>query len=194
MVAGSLIPIIITYRYWILIPLSFIEGPIVAFATAALAARGYFNVYVAFLFFVVKDVIVDGGYYYAGRFVGAGRVSSRFISSAHVTRNIDRVRAQWEGHALRTMAAGKLCWGLGPALLASGGMIGMSVSTFLTYAAAVAVLQYSVFFVLGYTVGQAFQAVSAFVRTVQIGVAAIVVAALIYGRQRWRTSEERHFG
>jgi membrane protein DedA with SNARE-associated domain len=191
MAGASLTRIILTYRYWILIPLSFVEGPIVAFATAALAARGYFNLYLAFCFFVLKDVIVDGGYYYVGRFVAAGRISARFMANARVIRNIDRVRSQWEGHVWRTMAAGKLCWGLGPAVLASGGAIGMPVGAFLTYAAVVAVLQYAVLFGLGYTVGQAFQAVSALVRTAQIAVAVAIVAALIYTRQRWRVTEER---
>jgi membrane protein DedA with SNARE-associated domain len=186
--------IILTYRYWILIPLSLIEGPIVAFATAALAARGYFNLYVVFWFFVIKDVIVDGAYYYAGRFVAAGRITSRFMTHSHVIRNIGRVRSQWEDHAWRTMAAGKLCWGLGPAVLTSGGIIGVPVRAFLTYASALAVLQYGVLVGLGYKVGQAFQTVSVLVRTAQIVVAGAVVVALIYARQRLRTSEERRLG
>jgi membrane protein DedA with SNARE-associated domain len=186
--------IILTYRYWILIPLSFVEGPIVAFATAALAARGYFNLWVAFWLFVLKDVIVDGGYYYVGRFVAEGRISARFMGNAYVIRSIDRVRSHWETHAWRTMIAGKLCWGLGPALLASGGIIGMPLGAFLTYAAGVAILQYGVLFWLGYTVAQAFQAVSVFIKTVQFVVAAVFVGALIYARRHWRVSEERRLG
>jgi membrane protein DedA with SNARE-associated domain len=190
----SLTRILLTYRYWIVIPLSLIEGPIVAFATAGLAARGYFNPYVAFWFFVLKDVVVDGAYYYGGRLIAAGRISSRFMTNAHVIRNIDRVRLQWEQHAWRTMAAGKLCWGLGPAVLTSGGIIRVPVSAFLIYASVVAVLQYATLFGLGYTVGQAFQAVSALVRTVQIVMAGAVVVALIYARRSLRISEERRLG
>lgn len=58
------------YRYWIIIPLSLLEGPMVAVATGALSSRGYFNPYLACLFFVAKDVVVDSAYYYLGRVAG----------------------------------------------------------------------------------------------------------------------------
>ena len=51
--------LIIEYRYFILIPLSFIEGPIVAFAAGALASLGYFNVYALAIFFFVVDMLKD---------------------------------------------------------------------------------------------------------------------------------------
>src|SRR3989338_6591219 len=50
--------IILEYRYWILIPLSLIEGPIVAFVAGTLASVGYFNLYfLAVLFFKGASII-----------------------------------------------------------------------------------------------------------------------------------------
>ena len=63
----ALAPILLRYRYWIIVPLSLLEGPMVAVVTGALSARGYFNPYTACALFVAKDVIIDGVYYYLGR-------------------------------------------------------------------------------------------------------------------------------
>ncbi len=182
------------YRYWILIPLSLVEGPIVGFLAAVLAARGELNVYAAFGFFVLKDLIMDGGYYYAGRYAAVGRLTARVIRHARVAGNIERCRLEWERHAWRTMVAGKLCWGVGPAVLSTGGIVGVPIELFLGYALAVAVLQYGVLFSLGYTIGYAFQAVSTVLRTVQIVLAVLVIAVLIYARRRVTDAEERRLG
>ena len=51
--------LILDYRYWILIPISVIEGPVVAFVAGTLAALGYFNIWVLVLFFFARDMIMD---------------------------------------------------------------------------------------------------------------------------------------
>jgi len=188
----SLTSIVIAHRYWILVPLSLLEGPIVAFAAAALASRGYFDPYAAFGLFVVKDLLVDGGYYYAGRLAAGRRETSRLM--ARVSSNLDQFRVQWTRHAWRTTLAGKLCWGIGPIVLATGGVIGVPAKAFFTYVLIVALLQYGVLFALGYSVGRAFQAVSVAMRAVQFVVAASVVAAILYGRWRLRALEETQLG
>jgi membrane protein DedA with SNARE-associated domain len=185
MSAESLTSVILGYRYWILIPLSILEGPIVALATAALAARGYFNPYVVFCIFIVKDLVVDGGYYYVGRFAVAGQITSRWMAKAHVIPHAESLRPQWEHHAWRTTWIGKLSWGLGPAVLAIAGIVGVPASAFFTYASSVALVQYGVLFALGYTVGHAFTAVSAALRIVQVVVALSLVIAIIYTRRRF---------
>src|SRR3989344_6373615 len=62
----ALLPLIIEYRYLILLPLSFIEGPIIAFIAGMLANLGYFNLYVLAVFFLARDVSVDLACYYLG--------------------------------------------------------------------------------------------------------------------------------
>jgi membrane protein DedA with SNARE-associated domain len=187
-------PLILAYRYWILIPLAILEGPSVAFVTAALAARGYFNPYVAFWIFIAKDVVIDGAYYYVGQSAATRRLTSAWLAKAHMTSNIERLRAQWDGHAWRMISVGKFCWGLGPAILATAGIVGVPASSFFVYVASVALLQYSIVFVLGYTFGHAFAAVSTALRTVQIIVAMTVIIAVIFARRRLRASEQRRLG
>ena len=53
--------ILLQYRYWILIPLSLIEGPVVAFVAGTLAALGFFDIYFLAALFFVRDVGLDAG-------------------------------------------------------------------------------------------------------------------------------------
>jgi hypothetical protein len=52
--------LILEYRYFLLIPLTFIEGPMVGFITGALSKLGYFDPFVAFWIFIIRDVLVMG--------------------------------------------------------------------------------------------------------------------------------------
>ena len=60
------VELLIHYRYWLLIPLSLIEGPVMVFVAGALSSLGYFNPYLAFVIFFLRDVILDSIFYVIG--------------------------------------------------------------------------------------------------------------------------------
>jgi membrane-associated protein len=183
----SLAPVLIEYRYWILIPLSILEGPTVAFVAGTLAALGYFNLYVAYGIFIVKDIVVDGVYYYVGRFAGEKPFVARLLTKAHVTSTeIDQVRVQWHRHGWRTMSVGKLSWGLSPAFLAIAGMVDVPAAIFFRYAVGIALAQYGVLLVLGYYFGHAIGPVSQALRVIGYSVAGATLVAIVYVRRRLR--------
>jgi membrane protein DedA with SNARE-associated domain len=183
----SLAPALIEYRYWILIPLSLLEGPTVAFVTGTLASLGYFNLYIAYGIFIVKDTVVDGIYYYVGRFAGEKPAVRRLLTKAHVTpAEMDHVRLQWHRHGWRTMSVGKLSWGLSPAFLAIAGMVALPVASFFRYAVGIALVQYSVLLALGYYFGHAIGTVSQAIRIMGYSVAGATLVAIVYVRRRLR--------
>ena len=183
---ASVAPVLLKYRYWIIIPLSLLEGPMVAVATGALSSLGYFNPYVACSFFVLKDVVVDAGYYYLGRVAGDHPFCARLLRRLRVTANeVERVRGLWRSCGWRTMFVGKLAWGLSPLFLAAAGLVAVPASRFFRYAAGVALVQYVVLFLLGYYFGVV-TAVSTTLRIVQYSIALGVLGSLVYLRRRLR--------
>jgi membrane-associated protein len=184
---AALTPILLRYRYWIIVPLSLLEGPMVAVATAALSSLGYFNPYVACGLFVAKDVVVDGAYYYLGRVAGDHPFYARLLARLRVTANdVERVRGLWSSHGWRTMFVGKFAWGLSPLFMAVAGIVAVPIGRFFRYAASVALLQYVVLFLLGYYFGAATAAVSGALRIVQYAAAIGVLSGLMYLRRRLR--------
>jgi membrane protein DedA with SNARE-associated domain len=182
---------LVHYRYEILIPLSVVEGPLVAVATGALASHGYFSVLEVFAIFLLKDLIVDGAYFWLGR---SSRWSARANGLLAKLRfgyaHIERVREEWDAHGWRTMLVGKLAWGLAPAVLATAGFVGVSTSTFFGYAAAVAAAQYVVLLALGYYLGSAMALASLGIRVIGYAAAVTTVVAIIALRRRWQVRSE----
>lgn len=173
--------LIIEYRYWILVPLSFIEGPIVAFAAGTLAFLGYFNPYIAFTVFFVRDVVLDGFFYFLGKWGGKTNLAQRIMKKVGVTgEHLEDVHRLWKEHGFRTMFFSKLSYGLSAAFLLVAGIVEMDYRKFFRYAALVALAQYGVLFVLGYYFGNAFGTVSRILDNLQYLVGGIVLVASGY--------------
>jgi membrane protein DedA with SNARE-associated domain len=157
----ALTHLILQYRYWILIPLCFIEGPIVAFVAGTLASLGYFNIYALAAIFFARDVAVDGLMYVIGRFGGETRFAKWFLKKVGVTtEHLASVHKLWEKHAGKTMFFSKLSYGLAATFLVVAGLVKMSPKKFFGYAILVTIAQYGVLLILGYYFGNAFGTVS----------------------------------
>jgi membrane protein DedA with SNARE-associated domain len=154
---GHTVELILAYRYWIMVPLSFIEGPIVAFFAGTLASAGYFNVWVLMVFFFVRDVVVDLGCYYLGYFGGERPWVKKIIRKFGVTdEHLGEVHALWERNPGKTMFLSKLSYGVAAGFIVVAGLVKMSLRQFMTYGAIVAVLHYGVLLGLGYFFGASF--------------------------------------
>lgn len=186
MPADHLTQLLIDYRYWIIIPLSFLEGPIVAFAVGTLSSFGYFNPFVAIWVFFAKDVIMDGAWYFLGRFAhGWGFVRRLLLKGGLITESTEAFRRQWRGHAFRTMFISKLPHGFSSAFLAMSGVIEAPMGRFFSYAAVIALLQYGVLFVLGYYFGSWLGLSSSFVTRFQYVFTGVFTLAGIYLLGAW---------
>lgn len=147
--------LILQYRYWILIPLTFIEGPIVAFFSGTLAAAGYFNIGLLAALFFVRDMIMDGLYYALGHFGGKTALARHLLARIGVTEgHLERVRILWVNYAGRTMFLGKLSYGISTSFIVVAGMVDMPLKKFFGWGAVVALVQYVGLLFLGYFFGQ----------------------------------------
>lgn len=146
--------LILQYRYWILIPLSFIEGPVVAFVAGTLASVGYFNMYFLAALFFVRDVGLDGVYYAIGHFGGRTNFAKRMLNKIGITTDhLEHVRILWEKRPFWTMFIGKLSYGIASAFIVVAGMVKMPLGIFFKYGIIVAILQYGVLLFVGYFLG-----------------------------------------
>ena len=153
----SLTHLILEYRYWILIPLSFIEGPVVAFVAGTLAAVGYFNMYFLAALFFVRDVGLDGAYYALGYFGGHTVFAGRMLAKIGITDNhLEKVRVLWAKHPGITMFIGKVSYGIASAFIVVAGMVKMPLGKFFGYGSLVAVAQYGALLFAGYFLGASF--------------------------------------
>lgn len=181
-----IVSLILTYRYWILIPLTFLEGPIVAFIAGTLAAAGYFNPYILFVVFFVRDLTVDGACYALGRYAWKTAFVKRFLTRVGVTdMEINDIRPLWLKHPGSTMFFSKLSYGIAAGLMVVAGIIEMPFLSFLMWGSLIAVAHYGTLLVLGYYFGGTFGTVSNLLTKVSyiaIGIVAVAVAYYFFKR------------
>jgi membrane protein DedA with SNARE-associated domain len=146
--------LILQYRYWILIPLSLIEGPVVAFVAGTLASFGYFDIYFLAVFFLIRDLGLDGMYYAIGHFGRRSAFAERMLAKIGITDDhLGKVHELWERRPFTTMFIGKLSYGIASAFIVVAGMVKMPLRVFFKYGAMVAVLEYGTLLLAGYFLG-----------------------------------------
>jgi membrane protein DedA with SNARE-associated domain len=180
--ANTVTQLILEYRYLILVPLSVIEGPIVAFAAGTLASLGYFNIFALAAFFFVMDLMKDAFYYSVGYWGGRTRWARWLMKKIGVkTEHIEGIRQLWEKHAGKTMFLGKLSYGIASTFVVFAGTVKMPLKKFFGWGAIVAIAQYWVLLGLGYFFGQALAGATTRVfEIVQYAIAGVSVAAILY--------------
>ena len=179
--------LILQYRYWILIPLTFIEGPVVAFVAGTLASAGVFNMYFLAILFFVRDVGLDVVYYAIGHFGGRTAFAKRMLTKIGVTEDhLEEVRVLWERRPGWTMFIGKLSYGIASAFIVVAGMVKMPFSLFLRYGILVAILQYGILLFAGYFLGESLGgSITHILSNVQYAIAAVALAISAYYIFSW---------
>ncbi|HKJ63014.1 MAG TPA: hypothetical protein VKA94_13655 [Hyphomicrobiales bacterium] len=149
--------LITDYRYWIIIPLSIFEGPVVAFIVGTLSSLGYFNPYIAMCIFFTKDMVMDGTFYFLGRYAKQTAFVHRILKKGgFLTESTESFKEVWELHGFRTMFLVKLPHGFSSAFLVMSGFVEAPIRRFFVYAAVIALAQYAIVLVLGYYFGSFF--------------------------------------
>lgn len=172
---------ILQYRYLILFPLAFFEGPIVAFLAGTFVALGYLNIFLAYLVMLLGDIVPDIAYYLFGRYGEQKTLISRYAAKIGIKEeHFDAVRRLWQKHPGKTMFFSKLAYGLSTPFLISAGLVGMPLRRFLRYAIPITVIQYGILLALGYNFGNSFRLVSDTVQVVQIAIGGMIVVVAGY--------------
>jgi membrane-associated protein len=179
--------LILQYRYWILIPLTFIEGPVVAFVAGTLASAGIFNLYFLAVLFFVRDVGLDIAYYAIGHFGGRTAFTRRMMVKIGITEDhLEEIRLLWERRPGWTMFIGKLSYGIASAFIVVAGMVKMPFSLFLKYGILVAILQYGILLLAGYFLGESLGgSITHILNNIQYTIAAVAIAISAYYIFSW---------
>jgi len=183
--------LILQYGYWMLIPLSLIEGPLIAFVAGTLASLGFFNMYALGALFFIRDVGMDAVYYAIGHYGAKTAFVQRMMKKLGITADhLDQVRVLWEKRPGWTMFIGKVSYGIAHAFIVVAGTVRMPLPLFFKWASIIAVVQYGTLLLLGYFLGTSFGGtVEKVILNVQYVVAVATVAITAYYIVSWRARQ-----
>ena len=154
-------------RWWILVPLSFVESPVVAFVAGTLASFGYFNPFALGAYLFIKDIAFDGAFYYLGHRGVYKPWVQRMLKKVGVTEDhFDDIKERWEKRPGWTMFIGKVSYGIAMGFIVAAGAVGMSLRKFFAWGAVAAVLQYWTLILVGYFFGASFGSLEGIVENI----------------------------
>ena len=178
---SSMMEILIVYRYWLLLPIAIVEGPMVAFVCGMLVALGYFNPFIAFGILVLGDLIPDGFLYSAGRLARKHAWVKRWGAYVGVTEErFSKAEKLWHTHPGKTVLASKFTYGVTAPFLFMGGLSGIPAHTFFGYSISISLVHYVVLMGLGYFFGASLSSIGDLLTTLEIGFTIVVLVSIAY--------------
>jgi membrane protein DedA with SNARE-associated domain len=114
--------LLLQYAYPLMIPLSLIEGPIVALAGGVGTASGQINPFFVFAIVMGGGLFQDVAYYGLGRWACNSQKMRRRIESMQSVRKVlGPLKMAWRERLFLTLVASKFAYGLyGPILITAG--------------------------------------------------------------------------
>ena len=171
---------LIVYRYWLLLPLAIVEGPMIAFLSGMLVALGYFKVFIALFILVLGDLLPDGFLYMFGRYAKKWAWAERFGNRLRLTpERLASASALWHANPGKAIFISKFAYGVSAPLLFMAGLFHIPARLFFGYSVSISIVHYSIMMALGYFFGAALSTIQDTVTAIEIGIA--IAAALSIG-------------
>jgi membrane protein DedA with SNARE-associated domain len=179
--------VLIEYRYWILIPLTMVQGPVVMTASGFLLRLGYFTFWPLYLVLMVGDLLADITWYVVGYHGGHPfvRKYGRFFS---LTEGLyQKIASGFHRHQNKILFLSKITMGLGFAIvvLLTAGIVRVPFRKYILFNAFGQIVWTVLLIAVGYFFGTFYLVVNeAFRFALLIAGAAIFIGAL-YGVNRY---------
>lgn len=115
--------ILLAYAYPVMIPLSLVEGPLVALAGGIGAATGRINPFYTYAIVMGGGLFQDVVYYWLGRWAMHSDRARAFVKRTGLDRKaLEPLKTAWRERMFATLVASKFAYGLYAPILVSAGM------------------------------------------------------------------------
>lgn len=178
--------ILLAYRYWVLLPLAIIEGPMLAFVCGVLISLGFLSAPLTLFILVVGDIIPDTIFYTLGRFWSDRPFVKRIAARIGVTEaHFDDAQRLWVEHPGKTMLMSKFAYGVSAAFLFMAGLMRMSAYRFYGYSVSISIAHYMVIVIVGYYFGASLIATGQVVQILEYGAIGLTLLISAYVAFMW---------
>ena len=181
------------YKYLVIFPISFFEGPIITIISGFLSSIGQLNFWLSLATVVMGDLVGDTLYYCIGRF---GREKFIFRFGKYFGLNearVERIERHFQNHPWKIFTFGKFAHGTGSLILAAAGLSRVPYWKFLGYNIPTTLANSLLLIVVGFYFGHAYTRIDNYLRYYSFIILAVVVVAYFYfikryGKRPWDES------
>lgn len=173
--------LIAQYKYYILLPLMIIEGPIATVIAAFLSALNILNIYIVYALAVAGDVIGDIVYYLIGR-LGRHSIIPRYGQHLGITEEkISYAEKHYKKHLKKTIFWGKVTQAPVLVVLVTAGIAKVDFKKFLLTVFFITLIKALVFSIIGFYFGRSYYLINKYLdRSIMAVWIAILSAILLY--------------
>lgn len=169
----NIIILLSTYKYFLLLPIATVEGPIISVIAGFLCSTGILNIAITYLILIMGDMLGDTFYYSIGRWGGRPflRKWGHFFG-LNETR-LTKLDNHFKTHPGKTILIGKT-QAVGAFFLVSAGISKMSYPLFMWYNFVGTLVKSMILLLIGYFAGHAYKLIDQY-----IGFYGIIITTLL---------------
>ncbi len=167
--------LLLTYKYWIIIPLSVMEGPILTVVAGFLVTLSIFNPLVIYLVVVLGDVVGDGIAYCFGYF------GKRFLHYFKISdEKIEKAKVYFHENHRKAIFFSKVVYGLGTTGLITAGILHVPYKKYFKTCILISAAQAIILLAIGMLFGKAYVVIGKYLDYYAAGASVIAFIILLF--------------
>ncbi|MBA3732874.1 VTT domain-containing protein [Patescibacteria group bacterium] len=145
------------YKYWVIIPIAVLEGPIIMVISGFLVFLGYLNIYVAYVVLVFADLFGDILHYAVGKYWRVSPTLKRFAGIfGYSEKSEEYLVAHFDKHRAKTFLLAKISHGVGGAVQVAAGIAEADIKDFIWYSFIGTLFKAALLITIGYYLGSSY--------------------------------------
>lgn len=174
------IALLLAYKYYILLPLSIIEGPIITVLAGFLASNHLINPFVVYGVVIAGDLIGDTLLYSLGRWSGVS--VTKYGKYFGVTaERLAYAKDYFANHHRRAVVTAKLVHGIGVSGLVTAGVLRIPYVRYMRTCFLISLVQSALFLAIGLLFGQAYERIGHYLDYFAAGISVVALLVIIGG-------------
>lgn len=174
----SLIVLLSTYKYFLLFPISVIEGPIISVIAGFLCSQGIFSIPITYFVLIMGDMVGDTIYYSIGRWGGRPFIKRWGHLFGLDENRLLKMDNHFKNNAGKTILIGKT-QAVGAFFLVAAGMSKTHYPTFIFFNFIGTAAKSMILILIGYFAGHAYKLIDQYLGFYAIIITVIFIAAIL---------------
>lgn len=188
---AQVIVLLKTYGYYLIFPIAFVEGPIIAVICGWFSALGILNFFIAYFILIFANLLGDAIYYTIGYWGGPPLIKRWGPWLKLDLEQTLKLKNHFDNHGGKILLTAKITPHIAAAaVLAGAGLAKYSFSKFLRYGLTIEVIKTAILMTIGYFIGDAYQKVVVYLDYAGAIMSVLLALALALGFYYWRRSKK----
>lgn len=174
-----IITLLLTYKYFILLPIAIVEGPIATVIAGFLVTFGYLNVFLVYIIIILGDIIGDTILYYLG-FKGK-KLLNKYGSYLGITpESLERAKEYFDTKHQKAIILSKIIHGVGIAGLVTAGILRIPYRRYIKSCVIVTIPQSAFLLLIGILFGHAYLQIGKYLDYFAASISVVALGTVVF--------------